>query len=889
MAIKTEAATASLLVGQTYQTEISATGYHYLSIESVTSSNPSVYASKMGLVVKATVNAYFSGEALVTARLRYQLYPGQDYQYRNQEFTISCIDTSISITPKNGNVKIGESLQMGYSFNRTTYVTPLITWSSSDESIATISNSGLVYGKKEGTVTIYAHSSLGSNVATSSISVSKSETSPGGGGDSSTGDTSWYDGAKNEFYLNSVSQLRGLRNLVNSGTNFLNKIIYITNDIDLSSLNWTTPIGKNDSYPFKGTVEGLGHSIKININSTIESTESYLYFGLFGYLENATIKNLTISGYIEIDIACNTSKCYVGSFSGYSTRLVNIENCINKAAIEFRKSYDYGRGSNSSYVGGICGGFTGNMINCINDAEITSYCCCTDGQYNDYFTGGLCGQLTDGGTIVNSANYKNIYSMRINDGKYHDEYVGGIAGNAFIAKIQSCSNIGGIYGHSNYSRMGGLIGYSGGNVNCSNSYVGLCAIRNDKESTSVYIDAIAGRLYHSGEIYSNNYSASDILYEGRIAGEHGIIDYSSDEMKTVEFAEILGDDWIGCEGLYPVAKGSPYIQRYYMTLVSEITCSSAKLTSNIPAVGITDVKSGGFLIRKDDGKESFHSFENGSYSITLEDLEPNRSYTVRWYAQTSEGNEYYGVENTFKTRALEPVTLDTKGIGVTKLNLAGEYYCNNVAKAGFYFYENDDAEQGVYVWSAYPASNYRVYVTDLKGNTTYHYNAVIEVDGIYYTGEEKTVTTYAIETQAPSDFTDTSAVINGEIGVEADEAHFEFRDTSLPSVIDPDVYTCPASGIVSVAVKNLAYGNTYKYRIVATKGETTYEGDWIEFLFQGESGIEDISSPASDMIDFSRPFDVYTISGVKVTSIIENLSPGIYIVRQGQVTGKIRL
>lgn len=53
--IKLNAATVTLLVGQSYQSEISATGYHYLSIESVLSTNPSVSATKMGLLVKATV------------------------------------------------------------------------------------------------------------------------------------------------------------------------------------------------------------------------------------------------------------------------------------------------------------------------------------------------------------------------------------------------------------------------------------------------------------------------------------------------------------------------------------------------------------------------------------------------------------------------------------------------------------------------------------------------------------------------------------------------------------------------------------------------------------------------------------------------------------------
>ncbi|MDE6339508.1 MAG: hypothetical protein K2K97_06950 [Muribaculaceae bacterium] len=49
----------------------------------------------------------------------------------------------------------------------------------------------------------------------------------------------------------------------------------------------------------------------------------------------------------------------------------------------------------------------------------------------------------------------------------------------------------------------------------------------------------------------------------------------------------------------------------------------------------------------------------------------------------------------------------------------------------------------------------------------------------------------------------------------------------------------------------------------------------------------DTDSYASRILDMHLPYSVYNLSGIKVADSIENLSQGIYIVRQGTKTIKI--
>ncbi len=131
-----------------------------------------------------------------------------------------------------------------------------------------------------------------------------------------TADTSWYNDTDTEFTLSTAEAVAGLGELVNGGNTFAGKTIKLSSDINLFCED-TTPSADGDPLTFRpigdhskdgtfeGTFDGQGHAISnLYQNGWDLGYEWGVYgsYGLFGEINNATIKNLTITGtesYIE--------------------------------------------------------------------------------------------------------------------------------------------------------------------------------------------------------------------------------------------------------------------------------------------------------------------------------------------------------------------------------------------------------------------------------------------------------------------------------------------------------------------------------------------------------------------------------------------------------------
>lgn len=139
----------------------------------------------------------------------------------------------------------------------------------------------------------------------------------------------------------------------------------LCSDIELSETEWV-PIG-NGKYEgtniyYEGSFDGNGKGVtnlRITSNGSSSSTESSS-FGFFGSVKNATIKNLYVSG--EINITCNQNDS-VGGIVGYAKDNSKIDSCVNNVIIT---------ATNSSNVGGIIGSSNNSSVsNCINVAELS--------------------------------------------------------------------------------------------------------------------------------------------------------------------------------------------------------------------------------------------------------------------------------------------------------------------------------------------------------------------------------------------------------------------------------------------------------------------------------------------------------------------------------------
>lgn len=200
-------------------------------------------------------------------------------------------------------------------------------------------------------------------------------------------------------------------------------------DIDLSGFENWTPIGNYDSdeksgNKFNGCYDGCGFEIKnLHINSDAQ------YVGLFGYIYNATIKNVTIS---SGSVTSSYSHTNAGGIVGYASCSLDsmsyIINCKNAADVTTNATW----GS----VGGISGGSYQTIIACVNTGNITG---------NSY-VGGITAT-----TFIKGGIYASYNTGTINSGNK----TGGIVGEA-NQDVVACYSRGEVTGGRN--NKGGVVG-----------------------------------------------------------------------------------------------------------------------------------------------------------------------------------------------------------------------------------------------------------------------------------------------------------------------------------------------------------------------------------------------------------------------------------------------
>jgi hypothetical protein len=231
-----------------------------------------------------------------------------------------------------------------------------------------------------------------------------------------------FEGMEGFYKIARGSDLAWFATTVNGGNGTISAIV--TDDIQLSGFDWTKIGNNNANNSYKGTFDGGGHTVSglyINVTTTYE--------GLFGFINAATVKNLTVEGSVK----STANNAYVGGLIAFSSNGSVIENCHNKATV-----------SGTTYVGGILGysnNATLRIVNCTNSGDITA---------SNNSVGGILGHILNGTTAVISevSNSGTISASGDN--------VGGIVGTSVDAQIRNAVNTGDV--RSSGTRVGGISG-----------------------------------------------------------------------------------------------------------------------------------------------------------------------------------------------------------------------------------------------------------------------------------------------------------------------------------------------------------------------------------------------------------------------------------------------
>ena len=296
-----------------------------------------------------------------------------------------------------------------------------------------------------------------------------------------------------------AAKVNGLHN--QEPNTFAGKTITLNSDLNLEGYRWT-PIGDNLDGGFKGTFDGLGHSI-----SNIYVNEESGHLGLFKHVGEGKIMNINmVGGTVRSPLIPSYS---VGGLFG-SGEWVDVLNCHSSVSV-------YGNSRVGSLFGSLesrSGTLIGEKLFKTKVESIVSNCSATGAVFGRAICGGLIGFLSDNVKIQNCFSTGNI---TITDRGEAANQIGGLVGSMISAKVVNCYTTGAfITGDNNCSFLGKIVGgakwshlqfiYGQNDINIGLALTGVddgSEIRDDKQ---YYHNGNENTLLSTVSISDNNYN-----------------------------------------------------------------------------------------------------------------------------------------------------------------------------------------------------------------------------------------------------------------------------------------------------------------------------------------------------------------------------------------------
>jgi hypothetical protein len=335
----------------------------------------------------------------------------------------------------------------------------------------------------------------------------------------------------------------------------LHGIYILEADIELDA--WT-PVGPDESRPFRGTFDGGGRTVTLN-----RFTPARPYSGIFGCTDGATLENVTLAGNVGVSWDdTNEKTLFAGALAGYA-RNTSIADCAGSADV-YAVSV-----KGPVYAGGIAGYCYGATVSgCQTSGTVTA-----SGPGHNSSAGGLTGYNIRGTTIYNCRASGNISlegidpESRTSQSYLYMVYAGGLAGYTGDGSVITGSYAtGDVYASSPYPYAGGLVGYNYGIL--SGSGVG------SRIASSYAAGGVTALAVLNG-----------LPYAGGLAG------YNSGDKTTIEncYATGLvhaetegGSGWAG--GITGANANHALVSKCYSSSAVEVKVGTGALPFNQPGV-----------------------------------------------------------------------------------------------------------------------------------------------------------------------------------------------------------------------------------------------------------------------------------------------------------------
>ncbi len=224
--------------------------------------------------------------------------------------------------------------------------------------------------------------------------------------------------ATGDFIIASKADWEKFCSDINNGSTYSGKTVKLTADIS----GITTRTSNNLKNPFCGTFDGQGHTMNLNISVTTDDATS----APFGYIENATVKNLHITG------TETTAGLRIASIAGFA-KSSTITNCWSEVALSSSRANDIDCGA---FVARTESGSTVTLNGCLFTGSIT---------YSDaagYEGGGMVGWAK--GTVKLNDCVFAPSAITITKYQSHNMFIGNASGtltNCYYNDVAAASSL----------------------------------------------------------------------------------------------------------------------------------------------------------------------------------------------------------------------------------------------------------------------------------------------------------------------------------------------------------------------------------------------------------------------------------------------------------------